>query len=100
LKRAGSARKFKKKGVIIVAIAAEKEIEHIGETAGASDHDHDMIHDLGKRLDALWRYDQYIANAKGEDELTTFWQSVKRQDEENIRKLKELIRKHVRADCF
>jgi hypothetical protein len=25
---------------------------------------------------------------------------VKRQDEENIRKLKELIRKHVRADCF
>jgi hypothetical protein len=59
-----------------------------------------MTHDLGKRLDALWRYDQYIANAKDGNELSSFWQSVKRQDEENIRKLKELIRKHVRADCF
>jgi hypothetical protein len=47
-----------------------------------------MIHDLGKRLDALWRYDQNIANAKGGNELSSFWQSVKRQDEENIRKLR------------
>jgi hypothetical protein len=27
-------------------LAAEKKIEHIGETAGAADRDHDMIHDL------------------------------------------------------
>ena len=38
-------------------LAAEKEIEHIGETAGAADHDHDMIHDLGKRLDLILSVD-------------------------------------------
>ena len=39
-------------------LAAEKELAHIGESHGAEDHDHDMIHELSKRLDALWRYDQ------------------------------------------
>ena len=42
----------------------EKEVEHLGESQGVKDHDHDMVHDLSRRLDALWRYDQYIANAE------------------------------------
>jgi hypothetical protein len=46
-----------------MSLAAEKELKHIGETHGVADHNHDLIHDLSKRLDALWRYDQYIANA-------------------------------------
>jgi hypothetical protein len=37
-----------------MTLAAEKEFEHIGETCGCKDHDHDLIHDLSKRLDALW----------------------------------------------
>jgi hypothetical protein len=84
----------------MATLAAEEELKHIGETAGAADHDHDMIHDLGKRLDALWRYDQYVANAKGDEQLSAFWKNVKRQDEENVRQLKDLIRKHVRENCF
>ena len=47
-----------------MSLAAEKELEHIGETCGVAGHDHDLIHDLSKRLDAVWRYDQYIENAK------------------------------------
>ncbi|MBX6312813.1 MAG: hypothetical protein IRY99_07850 [Isosphaeraceae bacterium] len=34
----------------------------MGETQGAENHDHDLIQDLSNHLDALWRYDQYIAN--------------------------------------
>ena len=41
----------------------EKATEHYGETQVIKDHDHDMIHELSKRLDGVWRYDQYIANA-------------------------------------
>jgi hypothetical protein len=59
-----------------------------------------MIHDLSKRLDALWRYDQDIANAKDDEELSGFWENVKRQDEENVRFLKEIIKNHVKKDCF
>jgi len=81
-------------------IASEKEIAHIGESSGAADHDHDMIHELSKRLDALWRYDQYIANAEGQRDLQSFWQMVKMQEHENVRRLKDMIKEHCRQDCF
>ena len=81
-------------------IFAEKEIAHIGETQGAADHDHDMIHELSKRLDALWRYDQYIANAEGHIDLQNFWHRVKTQEEENVQLLKRMIAEHCERECF
>jgi hypothetical protein len=80
--------------------AAEKEMAHIGESQGAADHDHDMIHELSKRLDALWRYDQYIANAKGHMELENFWRQVKAQEEINVSQLKRMIAEHCQRECF
>jgi uncharacterized protein YutD len=80
--------------------AAEKEMVHIGESQGAADHDHDMIHELSKRLDALWRYDQYIANADGQMELQNFWHDLKRQEESNVQKLKSMIAEHCAKECF
>ena len=74
--------------------AAEKEMVHIGETQGAADHDHDMIHELSKRLDALWRMDQYIANAEGYPALQGFWRDLKRQEQRNVDRLKELVAQH------
>ena len=82
-----------------MTIIAEKELAQMGKTLGAADHDHDMVHDLSKRLDALWRYDQYIANAEDQPQLKEFWQDVKEQEKENIARLKELIRMHCSADC-
>ena len=46
-----------------MSVAAESEYCHIGESSGCSDHDRDLVHELSRRLDSLWRYDQYIANA-------------------------------------
>jgi hypothetical protein len=83
-----------------MTLAAEQELKHIGETKGCADHDHDLIHELGRRLDALWRYDQFIANAEGRNELKQFWRDVKAQEEENIKRLKGLIAEEVRNDCF
>jgi len=83
-----------------MTIAAEKEIAHIGETHGIADHDHDMIHELSKRLDALWRYDQYIANAESHAELQRFWRDLKVQEIKNVGRLKELVAEHCRDHCF
>ena len=69
----------------------EKEVEHIGETSGAEDHDHDMIHELSRRLDSLWRYDQYISNASKFGDIQDFWKKLKDQEQENIKDLKKLI---------
>jgi hypothetical protein len=81
-------------------MSTEKEFEHIGETRGCADHDHDLVHELSKRLDGVWRYDQYIANADGQPELQKFWRDVKAQEQASIQQLKELIAQHVRSNCF
>ena len=76
------------------------EYEHIGETKGIADHDHDLVHELGKRLDALWRYDQYLSNAEGHSEINKLWDRLKKQDRETVKELKNLISKEIENDCF
>jgi len=83
-----------------MALAAEKELEHIGETCGVADHDHDLIHDLSKRLDALWRYDQYIANAEGRPALQALWGDLKCQEIENVRRMKQVIIEEIGQNGF
>jgi hypothetical protein len=83
-----------------MALAAEQEFKHIGESSGIADHDHDIVHELSRRLDCLWRYDQYIANAEWRDNLRQFWQDVKAQDEQNIQRLKELLKEEIQNECF
>ncbi|QDT96730.1 hypothetical protein [Gimesia aquarii] len=83
-----------------MTLTAEQQMEHIGETKGCADHDHDVIHELSKRLDSLWRCDQYIANAKGHSELEGFWKDIKSQEEENISRMKEILADHIDKGCF
>jgi hypothetical protein len=85
---------------LAMAMTAEKQMEHLGETCGCADHDHDLIHELSKRLDAVWRCDQHIANAEGRKDLQGFWRDLKRQDLENIKRLKELIGGEIQRGCF
>lgn len=83
-----------------MSTAPQPTYEHIGESRGCEDHDHDVIHELSRRLDGLWRYDQYIANANGQPKLQDFWRRVKTQERENITQLKSLVAEHVKNDCF
>ena len=81
-------------------LAAERELCHVGETAGIADHDHDLVHELSRRLDALWRYDQYIANAEWRDDLKQFWCDAKAMEQQAIQRIRQLIAQEVRNDCF
>ncbi len=76
------------------------KIKKTGRTQGAADHDHDLVHELARRLDSLWRYDQYIENSQGHEALSRFWQDVKAQETQNVAKLKELIAKEIEMHCF
>jgi hypothetical protein len=78
----------------------ESEYQYIGETQGCENHDHDLIHELSRRLDGVWRYDQYLANADGKAVLQKFWRDVKAQELENIQQLKKLLAEHVQSNCF
>lgn len=83
-----------------MSIYAEKELKHLGETAGCQDHDHDLVHELSRRLDMLWRYDQYIANADWREPIKGFWQEMKAQEMDNIRRLKEFLKEEINQNCF
>lgn len=83
-----------------MTLAAEQELEHLGETCGCANHDHDLVHELSRRLDMLWRYDQYIANAESRKDVKQFWQGLKDQEQQNISQLKNLIAKEISNNCF
>lgn len=65
-------------------LAAEHDYEHLGETAGIADHDHDLIAELNRQLDALLCDHQYIANAEWRGELRQFWEECKVQDHQSF----------------
>jgi hypothetical protein len=46
-----------------------------------------LILDVSKRRDALWPYDQYIANADGKPALQNLWRDLKRQKTDNIKRV-------------
>jgi hypothetical protein len=92
--------RLSQKGECTMSMTTDREYEKFGATRGIENHDHDLVHDLSRRLDCLWRYDQYIANCGGRPELQEFWRGVKSQDQKNIDQLKMLIKQHVQSNCF
>lgn len=74
-----------------------KDYRDLVQTREIEAHDHDLIHDLGRRVGCLWEYDRFIANADGRPELQTFWREVKSQEQRNIDQLKKLIKQHIQS---
>lgn len=83
-----------------MTFAAQQEMEHLGASRGMADHDHDLVHELSRRLDTLWRIDQYIVNADWRENLKQFWTQLKTQEEHNIQRMKQLLAEEIRNDCF
>lgn len=83
-----------------MTLVAEKEYQHVGETKGCEDHDYDLVHELSRRLDSLWRCDQHIANAKGHEKLQGFWRDIKKQEQDNVKKLKGFIADEIKSGNF
>jgi hypothetical protein len=54
-----------------------------------------LVHELVRRTQAVREYDNYILNAEGDQDLTEFWQGLKRQEFENLRRLRELVSTRV-----
>ncbi len=72
-------------------LVAERQLEHIGETSPVPDCVHDLVQVFCTRINSVWRYDQYIANADGKPELQDFWRTIKRQDQQACEKMRRLL---------
>jgi hypothetical protein len=60
----------------------------------------DLLHDLSRRLDSFWRYDQYISNCDGEASLKDYWRDIQGQEQANIQALKALLRQRALSGHF
>ena len=81
-------------------VAKTTNTDSIQISKGCEDHDYDVVQELNHRLDSLWRYDQHIMNAKGHNRIQSYWTQVKKQDESNIKNLKDLINEEIKMGCF
>ena len=58
---------------------------------------HDLIHQLSECMDSLWRYDEYIKNAREDScgNCVELWEKMKELTKEQIK----LLKKHL-EDCI
>ncbi len=76
-----------------MATPNQQSEQHIGETKAVPNNVHDLVHDLSNRIDALWRYDQYMANAEaaGNKEEKKLWSDLRKAEIKTTDKLKSLL---------
>jgi hypothetical protein len=55
--------------------------------------------ELDRRLRALRRYQRRLGGAGGDAETRALWGELKRQDLENVRRLRDLLIRHIRETC-
>lgn len=65
--------------------------EQFEESQGCADQDHFLVYEIRRRLDALWRYDQFMVNAEGRPELQACWRDFKAHGMESVARLKALM---------
>jgi hypothetical protein len=81
-----------------MTMVAERQMEHIGETCPVADCIHDLVQVFNCRINSIWRYDQYIANADGMPEMQDFWRNLKRQDQQACERMKQLLAKELQRE--
>jgi hypothetical protein len=71
-----------------------------GATQDLAHRYRDVFAGLGDRLDALCSYDRRIAEASASADLQGCWRSLRRQEQEQVQELKQLIADAVRSNSF
>jgi len=65
------------------------------------DHNHDLIHALSEKNDALWRYkNHYFKAAEGCKDCTQLWKTLAADDEKHVAMLVQEIRRHLEEGRF
>lgn len=67
-----------------MASSAARELDHFNQNQDIESHDQDLVQELNKRLEALWRHKHYVAHASGNTELQKLWCDFKRQEQEKV----------------
>ncbi|OHA09129.1 MAG: hypothetical protein A3B37_01135 [Candidatus Sungbacteria bacterium RIFCSPLOWO2_01_FULL_59_16] len=65
------------------------------------DSNHDLVHALSEKNDALWRYrNHYRKSSAGCEQCMNLWQALEADDEKHVRMLSEEIKRHMDEGKF
>ena len=65
------------------------------------DHNHDLVHALSEKNDAVWRYEkEYAKNAEGCENCTLLWKQMADDDNKHIEMIVAEIRRHINENRF
>lgn len=65
------------------------------------DHNHDLVHALSEKNDALWRYrNHYLKSAEGCSHCTELWKALQADDEKHVALLTQEIKRHMDEGRF
>jgi uncharacterized ferritin-like protein (DUF455 family) len=64
-------------------------------------HNHDLIHSLSEKNDAVWRYEkEYLKNAEGCEHCVNMWKQLADDDNRHIEMLRNEIKRHIGEERF
>ena len=69
-------------------------------TAPLGNEVHNLVHTLSKKLDAVWRYDKYIQDCKGDQACSAVFQKMKEDDLRHIQMLRDEIERRCKQGMF
>jgi hypothetical protein len=78
----------------------EKPVQGSRESRTMGLHDHELVHELGRHLDALCRYAQCIADAEGDAQVQQTWRDLELHEQAKIRSLKQEIASRIEKGEF
>ncbi len=65
------------------------------------DYNHDLVHALSEKNDAVWRYHrENIKNSQGCESCVNLWKKLMDDDNAHIEMLKKEIAKHIKENRF
>jgi len=79
---------------MIMKTVTEEEPEDLSHDGG------DSVSELRRRLEALWRLGEHIANSEGDPELQREWREIERQEQNTIKRLKQKIFSRIENGDF
>lgn len=65
------------------------------------DYNHDLVHALSEKNDAVWRYKKdYMKNAEECTHCVNMWKKIMEDDEKHIEMLRDEIQNHSKEGRF
>lgn len=63
---------------------------------------HDLVQQLSEHLDGLWRFDEYLNNAKADgcERCTALWGRLRERLTADVKDLRDEIENHVKGGVF